>query len=163
MRRRLGIPEKDFLIFVGKAPASNYPRFLFTDNHPGILFLVPSGILCPYALVIPMEETESQNWIGMCDCILAKCGYSTVSEAVRATIPLLVWKREGFIEDDAIATRIENLGIGRRVSGVDEGIRYCLDNRSGIEAFRQNFDKIDPIYKDDGIYTILTVIQRIIQ
>ena len=59
------------------------------DGASTVRYLVPSGMALPGALAIPPAETESQNWIGMCDCIVAKCGYSTVSEAVQARVPLL--------------------------------------------------------------------------
>lgn len=162
MRQRLGIPERDFLVFLGKDSASPSGSPGPVAPHPGIRFLLPSGISLPGALHIPAEETESQNWIGMCDCVVTKCGYSTVSEAVRAKIPLLVWKREGFIEDEVIAAKIENLGIGKTVTGIHEGIRYCMHNPAALDTFREHLNTIDPLYDENGIYTILSMIQRMI-
>jgi hypothetical protein len=157
MRHRLGVPENDFLVFVGKSPDTP-----LLSGDPGIRFLVSSGNSCPDVLVIPAEETESQDWIGMCDCVVTKCGYSTVSEAVRAHVPVLVWKREGFIEDSAISAKIETLGIGKMVSGAADGVDYCLTDRSSIERFRHRYETIDPLYHENGIYAILRVIQRMI-
>jgi hypothetical protein len=47
-------------------------------------------------------------------------------------------------------------------SSVDEGIQYCMNNRSGVETFRQCFETIDPIYHENGIYTILNIIEWMI-
>ena len=162
MRSHLGIPEEAFLVFIGKSPAVPDMVSSLIGSNLNIRVLLPSGIRIPNALIIPDDETESQNWIGMCDCVITKCGYSTVSEAVRAHVPLLVWKREGFIEDDAIATKAENLGIGKMVNSVEEGITYCIKDRAGLEIFRENYGVIDPIYDNDGISRILAEIARVI-
>ncbi len=117
----------------------------------------------PGALAIPAAETESQNWIGMCDCVVAKCGYSTVSEAVRARVPLFVWKRDGFIEDEAIASQIERLGIGQAVSGAVDGIARCRDGRGPIRAFKENYDTLESRYSMDGIPAVLRVVEEMIR
>ena len=44
---------------------------------------------------IPPEEVETQNYIAMCDLIVSKPGYGTVSEAIRAKIPMFLLKRDG--------------------------------------------------------------------
>ena len=85
-----------------------------------------------------------------------------LSELKRGFFLGFVWKREGYCEDEAIAEKIEHLGIGKTVSGVDEGIQYCMNNRSDVETFRQRFETIDPLYNENGIYTILKIIQRMI-
>jgi hypothetical protein len=132
----------------------------FSGESGRIRFLLPSGYSFPNELSIPLTETESQNWLGMCDSIITKCGYSTVSEAVSAEIPLFVWKREGFIEDEAIAGTIERLGIGRMVSGPGEAIEYCCMDNSFHEKYKERFDTIDGIFKRNDTSEILTIIER---
>ena len=116
----------------------------------------------PGALAIPAAETESQNWIGMCDCVITKCGYSTVSEAVRAEIPLFVWKREGFIEDEAIAGTIEKLGIGRSLDATESAIESCLRDGPSLEKYKERFDTIDRQFKENGAPAIIRAVQRLL-
>jgi hypothetical protein len=125
-----------------------------------IRYIVPSGVTFPGATSIPSSETESQNWIGMCDCVVTKCGYSTISEAVQARIPLYVWKREGFIEDEAIASKIEHLGIGTSVKDAREGISQCLSGFEFLQDYREKYDTLDIQYLTDGIPVLLRVVQE---
>lgn len=195
MRRRLGIAQDDFLVFVGQSPelSESSERSHIGDLHKPstsscfiaaasrvqspltwpkplsnavgastVRYLLPTGVALRSPLAIPAAETESQNWIGMCDCVVAKCGYSTVSEAVQARIPLLVWKREGFIEDEAIASRIERLGIGQTVRGALDGIERCHDGES-IQAFNENYDTLEIQYVNDGIPAVLRVVGEMIR
>lgn len=197
MRRRLGIPEDDFLVFVGKSPEPpnlNHSGFVGEPCAPdtpmatdmvGVLaqqmqtfagdtapaakrksiirYLVSTGSPIPGAIPIPPTETESQDWIGMCDCVVTKCGYSTVSEAVRARVPLLVWKRDGFIEDEAIAAEIERLGIGQAVSGAQEGVARCRFGHESVRRYKENYDTLDGQYSTDGTNAVLRVIREMIR
>lgn len=194
MRRRLGIPEDDFLVFMGKSPeppSLNHSGFVEAPFAPGaptapdmagvlvqpftgdtapaakrkpiIRYLVSTGSPIPGAIPIPPTETESQDWIGMCDCVVTKCGYSTVSEAVRARIPLLVWKRDGFIEDEAIAAEIERLGIGQAVSDVQEGVARCRPGHESVRQYKENYDTLDSQYSTDGTNAVLRVVREMIQ
>jgi hypothetical protein len=181
MRRRLGIADDDFLVFIGPSPelislsssdmavprAHSQPTGPASPSTVGgnstVRFLVPSGVSLHGALAIPAAETESQNWIGMCDCVVAKCGYSTISEAVRARIPLLVWKRDGFIEDEAIARRIESFGIGQTVSGALDGIDRCRGGYISVRAFKENYDTLENQYSTDGISEVLRVVEEMMQ
>ncbi len=99
----------------------------------------------------------------MCDCVVAKCGYSTVSEAVQARVPLLVWKRDGFIEDEAIASRIERLGIGQTVNSALDGIDRCRDGHESVQAFKENYDTLKGQYSRDGIPAVLRVVGEMIR
>lgn len=181
MRRRLGIADDDFLVFIGPSPelvslsssdlaerrAHSLPTGPASPSTVGenstVRYLVPSGMALPGALAIPAAETESQNWIGMCDCVVAKCGYSTVSEAVRARVPLFVWKRYGFIEDKAIASQIEHLGIGQTVNGALDGIDRCHNGSESIQIFKENYDTLENQYSADGIPAVLRAVEAMIQ
>ncbi|KAF5051006.1 hypothetical protein DSECCO2_423560 [anaerobic digester metagenome] len=194
MRRRLGIPEDDFLVFVGKSPkppSLNHSGFVEAPCAPGAStapdmagarvrpftgdtvppakckpitrYLVSTGTPIPGAIPIPATETESQHWIGMCDCVVAKCGYSTVSEAMRARLPLLVWKRDGFVEDVAIAGTIERLGIGRTVGTPGEGVALCRSSPDEIQEMRDNYENLEDPYTSDGIPAVLRVVEELMR
>ncbi len=99
----------------------------------------------------------------MCDCVVTKCGYSTVSEVVRARIPLLVWKRDGFIEDEAIAAELERLGIGQTVSGAQEGVARCRSGHESVRRYKENYDTLDGQYSTDGTNAVLRVVREMLQ
>jgi uncharacterized protein (TIGR00661 family) len=165
MRQRNGIGEDEIVVYVGRIPHPNVFSVPDTTRGSGIRFLVPSGELSTdlSVITIPHEETESQNWLAMCDVIIAKCGYSTVSEAVRARVPLIVWKRNGFIEDDAIAKKIESCGIGITVENYQQGISLYLDNRSLFKNVQQRFGILDDQISRDGAGDVCHVIEQTIR
>ncbi len=152
MRLRLGIPDSTALIFLGGG--GNHPLHqvhnLLSGVPTGIRFVVPTGSLSTSSQVIqiPPDETESQNWIGMCDLVVTKCGYSTVSEAVQAQIPLMVWKREGFIEDHIIAGTLEKEGLGVTINYADINSGSWQTSLSEIRKKTERFDMPYPQYKN---------------
>lgn len=163
MRRQNGIGNDELLIYVGQVPQPDGFSIPCAARGKGVRFLVPSGQSCrdPSVISIPHEETESQNWLAMCDIVITKCGYSTVSEAVRARVPLIVWKRDGFIEDEAIAGKIEHCGIGMTASTYTEGISFCLDNTHVFKKFRQKFHTLENVMERDGLVEICRVINHL--
>jgi hypothetical protein len=111
---------------------------------PDASFLVSEGLSLPPWLPsdrvvrIPQRETETQNYIAMCDLVVSKTGYSTVSEAIRGQVPMLLFHRQGYLEDKLLAGGVEALGIGREIT-VDEFIGGDWDVEEAIgfrEAYR---------------------------
>lgn len=88
---------------------------------PGVKFVLPfnSTLNISNSIKIPKSETESQNWIAMCNLVVTKAGYSTVSEAVSNGIYLLILRREGFREDEWIINNFTENGFGEEIS-IDE-------------------------------------------
>jgi hypothetical protein len=64
------------------------------------------------ALAIPETDTEGQDYLAACSLVVAKAGYSTVAEAVRARVPLVILYRPKISEDVNIAWEVRRLGIG---------------------------------------------------
>jgi hypothetical protein len=64
---------------------------------------------------IPDDEMETQNYLAACNLIVTKCGYSTISEAVAAGVPLLLYRREGFSEDPVLIAAVAAGGYGREI------------------------------------------------
>jgi UDP-N-acetylglucosamine:LPS N-acetylglucosamine transferase len=164
MRERLGITSKETVVFFNPRcpPDQVYPELVSRAEKEHVTVIVPSGYPAGHAGIIPIppDETESQNWIGMCDCVVTRCGYSTVSEAVQARIPLMVWERPGFIEDRSIASAIRHSGIGtsleyRQIRSFD-----WIAELDRIPRYKQHYERIDPKYVNNGSNDILAHLQE---
>ena len=120
MRRRHGVRDNELLVYVGVGISFDpaYMRNMKKIDVSNVKFLVSSNAELPFgeAIKIPNNETETQNYIAMCDLVVSKTGYGTVSEAVRAKIPTFLLKRGGFKEDELIGNKVEEMGIGKFIS-----------------------------------------------
>ncbi|MCK4306673.1 hypothetical protein KAW50_00440, partial [candidate division WOR-3 bacterium] len=120
MRKRCGISDDELLVYVGVGVSfdPSYMRSMKQIEEPNVKFLISSNAELPFENVIkiPNNETETQNYIGMCDLVVSKTGYGTVSEAVSAKIPMFLLKRDGFKEDELIGIKVEEMGIGKFIS-----------------------------------------------
>lgn len=128
VRRSLGINHNDRLIHVGSGAEmpSTLLHALREKKIKNLKILVSSNIPQYHdnIISIPKGETETQNYLSACDLIVAKCGYSTISEAVNADIPLLLYRREGFAEDKYLIDHVTENGCGREISW-----QYFIDGR----------------------------------
>ena len=62
------------------------------------------------------EETEkTQDYYAAADLVVAKVGYSTISEVITGGTPMLYWKRPGFIEENVLADAIIQRQQGREI------------------------------------------------
>jgi hypothetical protein len=99
MRRKCGISDDELLVYVGVGKSFNpsFMRSMKPIEALNVKFLISSDAELPFENVIriPNSETETQNYIAMCDLIVSKTGYGTVSEAVRAKIPMFLLERDG--------------------------------------------------------------------
>jgi hypothetical protein len=120
LRRSLGVLPEETLIFLNCG--AEMPETLKTVIReawaPGLRILVSSHLVFPeeHIISIPDGEMETQNYLAACDLIVSKCGYSTISEAVRAGVPLLLYRREGFAEDAYLIDSVTAEGFGREIS-----------------------------------------------
>ena len=166
MREQLGFSENDTVVFFN--PRDSYDRpdenLLTLATRHSLKVLMPSGYPAVRDRIIPLpaDEPESQNWIGMCDCVVTRCGYSTVSEAVQAKIPLVVWERPGFIEDSAIASVIRDLGIGSVLDYTTIRSLGWIAELPGIHRYKQHYEQTDPKYVNNGSNDILSHLQECI-
>lgn len=154
LRGKCGISERELLIYIGlgRSLEPSLLKGLKDLDLPGIKFLLSSNIDLPLkgSIKIPAEETETQNYISMCDLVVSKTGYSTVSEAVRARVPMLLFKREGFKEDCLIADEVKRLGIGDGISEQSFLDGEWVDLLDGLDDYRDKFDSMDDRLKGDG-------------
>jgi hypothetical protein len=119
VRRMLGVPETDLLVYVGGG-ASLGPLDLKGAAAAVALrnlrVLVPWNVSWPGALGIPRNDPESQDCIGACDLVVCKAGYSTISEAISADVPMLLF--HNFIEGEWMTREVSRLGIGAQITAL---------------------------------------------
>jgi hypothetical protein len=161
LRRRYNIAEDELLVYlgIGRSVDSALLKGLRMDA-PGLRFLTSTHVDLPLIdhIKIPPEETETQNYIAMCDLVVSKAGYSTVSEAVRAEVPMLLFRRDGYEEDSLIVEQVESLGIGKEISEASM-LRGEWDI-NGLEGFRERFFSLERRLKDDGAPEVVEVIKE---
>ena len=120
LRRSRGVLPEETLIFFncGAEMPDPLKQTIREARIPGLRILVSSHLLFPeeHIISIPDGEMETQNYLAACDLIVSKCGYSTISEAVRAGVPLLLYRREGFAEDAYLIDSVTSEGFGRERS-----------------------------------------------
>lgn len=166
MREQLGLDEDDTVVFFNpRCPVDQLgPYFFKTISRESIRLVMPSAFATrhPRIIAIPSDETESQNWIAMCDCVVTRCGYSTVSEAVQANVPLIVWERPGFIEDTTIVADIHRLGVGRSYDYPQIRSLEWITELPELSHYKQHYVHITPNYINSGSKDILSCLKEYI-
>ncbi|MCK9298384.1 MAG: hypothetical protein M0P21_05390 [Methanoculleus sp.] len=158
-----GLPSERPLVYLGGGQSLDPIVFRgIRTALNGCTLLVPSWTDLPGAIRIPPGETETQDWIAACDLVVSKPGYSTISEAVQAGVPMTLFRREGFAEDDYLIGGVEDTGIGREVpvSAIVDG--SWANNLESLMGLRENFGKIDDLFKRDGTKECSSIIGEIL-
>jgi len=120
LRQRLGVLPDDRLIYLNTG--ADIPRVLLEtlehmkDSRVKILVSSHVDAKQEHVVRIPGWDIETQNYLAACDLVVSKCGYSTISEAARAQVPLFVFRREGFAEDPYLAEGVTRYGLGKEIS-----------------------------------------------
>ena len=166
LRKRYGIAEDNFLVYLatGKSLDSSFMGDLKEIDKSNVKFLVSSGLELPLNNVvrIPPDETETQNYIAMCDLVVSKTGYSTASEAIRAKVPMFMFKREGYKEDELIATAVEESGIGRQISEMSFLDGDWINEMDNLNKYEKRFDTLEDRFKEDGTLEVLGAIKELV-
>lgn len=146
-----GLPSGRPLVYLGGGRSLDPAVFRgIRTALDGCTLLVPSWVNLPGTVRIPPDETETQDWIAACDLIVSKPGYSTISEAIQARVPMALFRREGFAEDDYLIRGVDGMGIGREVPAAAVLDGSWAENLESLMELRENFDKIDDVFKRDG-------------
>lgn len=165
MRRECGISNDELLVYVGVGISfdSSYMHGMKKIDVPDVKFLVSSNAELPFENVIriPNNETETQNYIAMCDLVVSKTGYGTVSEAVRAKIPVLLLERDGFKEDELIGNKVGEMGIGRFISEESFLDGVWMNELYHLDVYTKGFNNLNSRFKNDGIPEIVEVIKEV--
>ena len=110
---------------------------------------------------IPNNETETQNYVGMCDLVVSKTGYGTVSEVIRAKMPMFLLKRDGFKEDELIGNKVEELSIDRFISEEPFLDGAWMNEINHLDIYTKGFNKLNDRFKNDGIPEIVETIKEV--
>ena len=165
MRRKCGVSDDELLIYLGVGISFDpaYMRSMKKIDGENVKFLVSCNAELPFGNVIniPNNETETQNYIAMCDLVVSKTGYGTVSEAVRAEIPMFLLKREGFKEDELIGGKIEEFGIGKFISEKSFLDGDWASDLNSLGEYIKRFDNLNSRFKSDGIPEIVEAIKEV--
>lgn len=161
MREQLGLDKT--LVFLG-AGRSFDPSILgkVRIDSEELNFLASSNIEFDGALKIPSGETETQNYVAMCDLIVSKTGYSTVSEAIRGEVPMVLFKRDGYQEDDLIANQVESLGIGKEVSEESLINGEWVYEVERLDQYNERFSRLSERFKEDGTYEVVDAVKEVV-
>ena len=165
MRRKCGVSDDELLVYLGVGISFDpaYMRSMKKIDGENVKFLASSNAELPFRNVIkiPNNETETQNYIAMCDLVVSKTGYGTVSEAVRVKIPMFLLKREGFKEDELIGGKVEELGIGKFISEKSFLDGDWASDLNSLGEYIKRFDNLNSRFKSDGIPEIVEAIKEV--
>lgn len=154
MRQMCKIANDKSLVYVGSGLSIDMsPSFLnrLTCNGINILVSSNSNIHGNGIYRIPKNVVETQNYIGMCDLVITKSAYSTVAEAVRAKIPLLLYHREGILEDIYICNPILENKIGEVISWETMNETICANDVKRIMSMKKNYSKCSDTLIMNGV------------
>jgi uncharacterized protein (TIGR00661 family) len=162
VRERYNISDDELLVYVGVGLSFD-PSFMLSMEKidiPNVKFLISSNAELPFedVIKIPTDETETQNYIGMCDLVVSKTGYGTMSEAIRARIPMFLLKRDGFKEDELIGGEVEKMGIGKFISERSFLNGDWIERLNEVKGWGKKFDNIPKRFKDDGTHEVVDAI-----
>jgi uncharacterized protein (TIGR00661 family) len=161
MRRKCGISDDELLVYVGVGLSLNpsYLSRMKNIDKPNVNFLVSFNAKLPFEKVIsiPNNETETQNYIALCNLVVSKPGYGIVSEAIRAKVPMFLLKRDGFKEDELTGNKVEALGIGRFISEKSFLDGDWIDRLNEVKSWGERFDNLPKSFKEDGVQEVISM------
>ncbi|KYC49921.1 MAG: hypothetical protein APG12_01170 [Candidatus Methanofastidiosum methylothiophilum] len=166
LRKSLGIGNNEKLIYagLGKSMDESILSNLFGIEEKNIKLLLPSGVKINSErnIGIPLDYTETQNYLGACDLIVSKAGYSTVSEAVKAKVPIFIFQRKDFYEDIFLAKEIKKLKIGEIISFEEFVSSDWINKIDKLTEYGDNYAHLGKRYTEDGCTDIKNIVKGLI-
>lgn len=169
LRKKYKIKDDEIVIYlgIGKSVSSFNLKNVIRKNDiidKNMRILVSSNVdlTLEKVIKIPKNETETQNYIDICDMVISKAGYGTISEAISSRAPMLLFKREGSIEDEIITSIVEKIGVGKTIS-----VDYLLSGEwineiKRLDTYNKNYDEVDSNLKKDGVEEIINIVGEVI-
>jgi len=164
-RKRYGVNGGDLLVYLGTGRSFSFPdvciekevKFILSSNSD----LTLSSRNNSNILRIPENETESQNYLAMCDLVVSKTGYSTASEAIKGEVPMFMFPRDGYYEDSIVADTVENLGIGKKITFDDFVKGEWTGELDNLERYRERYASLEDRFTRDGLPQIKEVVTEV--
>lgn len=159
LRKRMGISDTDVLVYVGSGLSFNavpecIPKLL--ENGFSVLISGSSKLCHPHLYQIPPEDTETQNYMAMCDLIITKPGYSTVAEALSAQVPMIIFRRGGFAEDEFIINPLLENRVAVCLTWDEIANGSWISHIKDFLSMKENYQRINNRFIDNGIETIIS-------
>ncbi|MFA7030327.1 MAG: glycosyltransferase family protein [Candidatus Cloacimonadaceae bacterium] len=111
---------------------------------------------------IPSKVTETQNYIGMCDLVVTKSAYSTVSEAIQGKIPLLMYHRDGIAEDPYIIDPVVSAKIGKATTWSNVNSGDWIEDIPSLLSQKNQYDTCNDIFMRDGVKECIDYIRTLL-
>jgi hypothetical protein len=89
---------------------------------------------------------------------VSKAGYSTASEAIKARVPMFLFRRAGYAEDELIVRGVESMGIGKGISGEKFLNSEWIEELDDLEGYQRKFDGLEARFRDDGLTEVVDAI-----
>ncbi|MFW9916579.1 MAG: glycosyltransferase family protein [Candidatus Thorarchaeota archaeon] len=100
---------------------------------------------------IPTAESNHQDFVMASELIVTKAGYSILSEAVAARIPLILIETAGFPEAATMSEQAVSLGIAQ-LHSMDSLLRATwLDKQDELDSLRNAYNHLPRRYTENGI------------
>lgn len=114
IRKRL-LKNYENIVYFGMGMSVEYSNDFkkFFDKNRKTAFIVPVNFpkISENCYPIPIDETESQNFVMAADCVITKAGWSTVAESLIAGKTMVVLDRKNIPEDITTIGYLRTLGI----------------------------------------------------
>lgn len=99
---------------------------------------------------IPATEANHQDFVMASELIVTKAGYSILSEAVAARIPLILIETGGFPEAATMSERAVSLGIAQ-LHSIDSLLQGTwLDKQEELDSLRNAYNNLPRRYTENG-------------
>ncbi|MHA1228042.1 MAG: hypothetical protein ACTSPV_14950, partial [Candidatus Hodarchaeales archaeon] len=117
----------------------------------------------PQSRTIPADDSETQDYIACSDVALIKLGYSSVSEAIRAKVPIIGIDFTETTETKAIRTELEELGVAICLSSEEYFRGEWIQHLDRLDDLRDNYHSIPSKYSKFGEDQVAAIILDLLE
>ncbi|MHA2247493.1 MAG: glycosyltransferase family protein [Candidatus Hodarchaeales archaeon] len=166
MRKELNIDSSSMIVYAGTGSAMINPFQKKWSDDPEIVFILGSQSTIEEDTnirKIPVNDHESQDYIASSDIALIKPGYSSVSEAIRSQIPIIVVDFPKTTESSLISDIVQELGIGISISAKNYFIGTWKDIIDEVLALKKNYNNLPDRFIKQGEKQAANIILNLLE